>query len=153
MNNQLGGSAKAPWHLWLVGLLALVWNAFGATDYTMTQTKNLGWLTSMGIEEPTAKIMLDFLDTAPAWADAAWALGVWGAVAGALLLLLRSRFAVIAFAVSIAGVIGSMVYQAGADYPPELAEMGNSPMMYIVLTIAVLLLLYSVAMQRKGVLR
>jgi hypothetical protein len=25
-----------PWHLWLVGVLALLWNSFGAFDYVMT---------------------------------------------------------------------------------------------------------------------
>jgi len=25
---------KAPWHLWAAGILALVWNGFGANDYT-----------------------------------------------------------------------------------------------------------------------
>ncbi|WP_416831157.1 MAG: hypothetical protein ACMUJI_13845 [Erythrobacter sp.] len=153
MNSRLGGPPKTPWHLWVVGAIAVFWNAFGATDYTMTQLGNIEWITSMGFDEATAKTMLDFLGAAPAWADAAWALGVWGGLAGALLLLARSRFAIFAFAASIVGVIGSMIYQAGADYPPELAEMGNSPMMYIVLSIAVLLLAYSVWVQRSGVLK
>ena len=34
------GSAKTPVHLWIVGALATVWNAFGAFDYLMTQTRN-----------------------------------------------------------------------------------------------------------------
>jgi hypothetical protein len=145
-------TAKTPWHLWVVGAITLFWNAYGATDYTMTQMGNRGWIANMGFDEATIDIMLQFLSSAPAWADAAWALGVWGGVIGSILLLARSRWSIPLYAVSLAGVIGSMIYQAKAEYPPELAEMGNSPIMYIVLTIAVALLLYSIAMRRRGVL-
>lgn len=29
-------TTKAPWHLWGVGILGLLWNSFGVTDYPMT---------------------------------------------------------------------------------------------------------------------
>lgn len=28
-----------PWHLWVVGVVAVLWNAFGCWDYTMTHLK------------------------------------------------------------------------------------------------------------------
>ena len=36
----MDASAKAPVHLWVVGLLSLVWNGFGAYDYFMSKTEN-----------------------------------------------------------------------------------------------------------------
>ena len=33
-------AARAPVHLWIVGILATLWNAFGCYDYIMTQTGN-----------------------------------------------------------------------------------------------------------------
>ena len=27
--------ANAPWHLWLIGVLALAWNSVGAFDYVV----------------------------------------------------------------------------------------------------------------------
>ena len=146
-------ASRAPWHLWVVGIVGLLWNGFGATDYTMTQLKNRAWFDSMGFGDKTADALLAFMETSPAWADAAWACGVWGAVIGCVLLLLRNRIAVAAFAISLLGVVVSMIWQAQADYPPELAEMGNSPMMYIVLAIAVALLAYAWTMRKRGVLR
>ena len=32
--------ARAPAHLWIVGVLATVWNGFGAYDYLMTRMRN-----------------------------------------------------------------------------------------------------------------
>ena len=151
--NEAIGVTKTPWHLWIVGLFGLLWNAFGATDYTMTQMQNRNWFASMGFDAETTDAMLQFVESAPFWADAAWAFGVWGGLAGSILLLLRNRWAVLAFAVSILGAIASMIYQAGVEYPPELSEMGNSPIMYVVLAIAAALLWYSWSMRKNGHLR
>ena len=40
MGTAIAGST--PKHLWLVGILSLLWNAVGAVDYTMTETGNVG---------------------------------------------------------------------------------------------------------------
>ena len=32
---------KAPIHLWIVGILSLLWNSFGGYNYTMTRTRNM----------------------------------------------------------------------------------------------------------------
>ena len=73
-----------PRHLWIVGALSLLWNCIGAADYTMTQTRNSAWLQGITAEQ------LAYLHDFPTWAVSAWALGVWGALAGSILLLLRS---------------------------------------------------------------
>ena len=90
--------APAPRHLWIVGVLSLLWNAFGAMDYVLTNTNNEAYLSQFTPEQ--LAYFIDF----PAWTTAAWALGVWGALAGSVLLLMRSRFAVHAFGVSLAGM-------------------------------------------------
>ena len=79
-------AVKTPWHLWLVGVVSLLWNAFGAYDYTMTNLRNQAYLDSMGY--PAEGIA--YLDAFPIWAHSGWALGVWGAVIGSVLLLMRS---------------------------------------------------------------
>lgn len=144
---------KAPWHLWLIGGVAVLWNAFGAVDYTMTQLGNRAWFAFMGFDGDTTDVMLEFLGNAPAWADAAWALGVWPGLLGSLLLLLRRKWSVWSFVVSIAGVIASMIYQANVDYPASLTDVANSPIMYFVLSVALGLLGYAWAMSKRGVLR
>lgn len=101
-----GLEERSPWHLWVVGIVSLAWNAFGAWDYLQTQLGNREYVAAMtepmGVNVDAA---LAYYDRFPAWMDAAWALGVWGAVLGSILLLLRIRFALIAFILSFFGLV------------------------------------------------
>lgn len=90
---------RPPWHLWVVGGIALLWNAIGAFDYSMTQSRNAAYVAGFTPEQ------LTFFYSLPAIVNSAWALGVWGGVAGSLLLLLRRRLAVWVFLASVVGVI------------------------------------------------
>ena len=142
-------AVRTPWHLWLVGVVSLLWNAVGAYDYTMTNLRNQAYLDSMGY--PAEGIA--YLDAFPIWAHSGWALGVWGAVIGSVLLLMRSRFTVWSFALSIVGIALTTLHEAGADMPPELAELQPGWFPILLWSIAVFLLVYAISMQRKGVLR
>lgn len=142
-------ATKAPWHLWVIGLVSLLWNAVGANDYFQTRTRNMDYLGSMGFTEEA----LAYIDSFPIWADVAWACGVWGAVAGSILLLLRSRFAVIAFALSLAGAILSNLYPFLSE-PPEIMQSSVATIMSVaIIGIAIALLLYARRMAGAGVLR
>lgn len=147
-------TAKTPWHLWVIGVVSLIWNGGGAYDYTMTQTRNMDYLT-MGAENAgvPVNVMVDYYTTFPAWADAFWAFGVWGAVAGSLLLILRSRFALYGFGLSLIGLIGTTIYTMSSDIPEAL----KSPFMYIfsavIVIVTLLLIYYSRRMTAAGVLR
>ena len=79
---------KTPWHLWVIGVLMLLWNGMGAMDYVMTVSRNPDYLAQFTPER------LAFLDAFPTWAKATWALAVWLYVLGSLFILLRSRYAV-----------------------------------------------------------
>ena len=98
----------APWHFWAIATVGLLWNCFGALDYTMTQLRNPAWIGQIDAET-LAKI-----DTAPLWATSCWALGVWGSFVGAVLLLIRSRHAATAFAVSFLAALVSFAWQYSA---------------------------------------
>lgn len=140
--------ARTPVHLWLVGALSAVWNGFGALDYTMTQTRNPGWMAQMTPEQ------VAWLDRAPIVAHASWAFGVWGALLGSLLLLARSRHAVLAFAASLAGLAVNTAYQLTAPMPS--GHMDTSAMLAFhaaIWTVAIALLVYALRMRRRGVLR
>lgn len=140
--------AKAPVHLWIVGVLATIWNGFGCFDYIMTQTRNADYLAQF--TDPQRA----YFDSFPMWMEATWALGVWGGLAGSLLLLLRSRWAVGAFAVSLAGLAVSTIYQYVLNSPPEDMMTGLMIGMNIAIwAVAIGLLYYALRMKRRGVLR
>lgn len=139
---------RTPMHLWIVGALATIWNAFGCFDYLMTQTRNAHYLANFTDPQRV------YFESFPIWMEATWALGVWGGMAGSLLLLLRSRHAVAAFAVSLFGLAASTVYQYVLTSPP--ADMMGGAMIAMNLAIwavAIGLLVYSLRMRRRGVLR
>ena len=144
----MDGPARTPIHLWVVGALATLWNGFGALDYTMTQIGNAAWLAQM-TEEQVA-----WLEAAPAIAHASWAFGVWGGLLGSLLLLARSRWAVAAFALSLAGLAVNTIYQLTAPMPS--GHMDSTWMLALhglIWAIAIALVVYAMRMRRRGVLR
>jgi hypothetical protein len=136
----------APRHLWLTGVLGLLWNAFGAFDFTMTNIRDPGYLAQFPPE------VMQMIDAFPVWAIAAWACGVWGAVAGSVLLLLRSRLAVHAFALSLAGLAASQAYQATLDIPEALQSGAMLAMTLAIWGAALFFLWYAVRMRRAGVI-
>lgn len=146
---------QTPWHLWVVGFVSLLWNAFGGYDYTMSQLRDPAYLeATMGQMGMSVEQSIAFLDSFPAWADALWALGVWGSVAGSVLLLLRSRFAVIAFLASLVGAVLSFGYQYTIDLPPQMADTAMTKVMPLVIILAVVLQWwYARSQQAAGVLR
>ena len=151
---QQAVSARAPAHLWIVGILSLLWNCFGAYDYTMTKTRGAQYIESTmpGVDGNAA---LAWINGMPMYAQIGWAMGVWLALLGSILLLIRSRWAVWSFGLSLVGAILSLGYQLTLAPPMPGAE--NSPMMKVmpavILVIAVALFLYARAQEKKAVLR
>ena len=144
----MAASARAPVHLWIVGVLAALWNAMGATDYTMTQTRNAAWMAQMTPEQ------IAWIEQAPMITHASWAFGVWGGLAGSLLLLARSRHAVTAFILSLAGLAVNTGYQMMAPMPS--GHMDTAAMIVFhaaIWAVAIGLLVYAIRMRARGVLR
>jgi hypothetical protein len=137
-----------PVHLWIVGSLALLWNAFGCFDYFMTETANQAYLAKMPADA------VAYTNALPGWLTAFWALGVWGGLAGAILLLMRSRYSVWLMAVSCLGAVIGLGYQMFmTDMPASMKEGGMAFMPWLIIAITIFLLWYSWSMEKKGVLR
>ena len=148
MATAIAGST--PKHLWLVGILSLVWNAVGAVDYTMTETGNVAYLESMGF----GPAELAWVNAFPAWAVAAWAIGVWGSVLAAILLLLRSRHAPAVYVVSFVGAVVAFAYQFTSENRPASMEGGGAMIIPIVILILIVAQwYYARRMAAAGVLR
>lgn len=139
--------ARTPWHLWLVCIFGALWNGFGCLDFWKTATRDSQWLASL----PTETI--DWLDTAPAWALAAWALGVGAGLAGSALLLFHSKLALPVFAVSIAGAALNLVYYMVSDLPPSFLAPASIGITAFIWMIALFLIWYAYLMKGRGVLR
>jgi hypothetical protein len=88
----------------------------------------------------------------PLYASIGWGLGVWGGLLGAILLLMRSRYAVHAFALSLLGMILSFGYQlfVAKNVP---AGMDSPVVPAIIFVVGLFLLWYAARMNRAGALR
>lgn len=140
-------TARTPWHLWLVGGLSLLWNAFGCYDYVMTHVGGAEYLKGFGFTDA----QIDAFTAMPWWATAIWALGVWPSLLGSVLLLLRSRYAFPAFVISTVFFGLSLVYQFFLSNTLEV--MGFQPMVLVIAAALIFFVWYARAMTKKGVLR
>lgn len=140
-------ASKAPWHLWVIGIVTLLFNAGGVASYLASETGNLA---AFGMPDETHAYFYGF----PAWAVAAWALGVWGAFIGSLLMLFKKRLAVWSFAIAIVGLIGTTFYERiVSDIPAALNGPGQQVFAAIIWIVTIGLFLYARYMAMRGILR
>ena len=137
---------RTPVHLWIVGVLSLLWNLMGAFDYLATELR-LDFYMSQFSEEQLA-----YFHGFPAWAVAGWAFAVWSSVVGSIALLARRRWAVWAFAVAIAGMVVSSLYTLVLSKGVEMMGGGAVVFTLVIWAVAIFLLLYSRAQAKRGVL-
>jgi hypothetical protein len=147
--NATSVRARAPIHLWIVGVLGLLWTGMGVGDYTMSKLQGEAWYAQAGMSEA----QIAYMNAMPAWATALWALGVWSAFLGVVLLLLRSRHAVPVFVASL--VI--YVLSAGSGWlvlggGEVMGGAGNIAFQLAILAGCIFFWLYSRAMAERGVL-
>jgi hypothetical protein len=131
----------------MIGVIGLLWSAMGAMDYVMTQTKSEAYMSGFTPEQ------LAFFYGIPAWVVAAWAIGVWGGVVGALLLLFRRQLAVWVFLTSLVAVVVTTFHNYllsnGMDVFGDAFSLGFTAVIFL---IALGLFLYARTMHKRGVL-
>lgn len=99
-------SVKAPWHVWLVGVFALLFNAIGVFDFVMNLWQGPTYLAKAGMTPE----QIAHYQALPAWMMVVWAVGVFGAFGASVLLLLRRRLAMPVFVLSLAAFLISLLY-------------------------------------------
>ncbi|MEZ5994671.1 MAG: hypothetical protein R3C25_02865 [Hyphomonadaceae bacterium] len=142
-------ATRTPWHLWAVGILSLLWNSYGCYDYTMTQTGGEAYLRQVGMTDG----QIAYFAAMPVWMTAVWAIGVWGALAGSVLLLLRSRWAVTVFVASLAAFVLSLVYAYGLSNGGDVYGQTGLIMNGVILAACLFFLWYAWRANKQGLLR
>lgn len=151
MQEQAQVTAKAPWHLWAVGLAGLIWNGFGGYDYIMTRMRDMAYLD--GMTGGHGHDIVEWVDKMPAYAHFFWPIGVWASVLGSVLLMMRSRHAVPAFLVSLVGAAISFVGQLTSQIPAHLDNTGNKVMPLVIVAVIALQWWYARRQRAAGWLR
>ncbi len=140
---------KAPWHLWAVGAVAVLFNAFGAYDHFMHLMQGPSYMASMGMTPE----QVAYIEGYPMWMMVVWATGVWTAFVGSLLILLRKKPAFPLFALSLAAYLVNLLYTYVLTNGGEI--LGQSMVIISIVITAELafLIWYARAMTTRGVLR
>lgn len=138
---------KTPLWLLIVAALGIAWNVFGTVQFVGTVNHTPESLMMGGMTSGQAQVYFGL----PAWTKVAFATGVFGGVAGAVLLALRRRPAVAVLLVSLVAYValwfGDMAYGVFAVLPNQMAILS------MVVAIAVLLFGIALSARSRGQLR
>lgn len=140
-------AVKTPKHLWAVGIVAVLWNAIGAIDYSATQMRLESYMSGFTPQQ------LAYFYSFPSWAVAAWAIAVWSSLLGSLALLLRKSWAVWLFGLAIAGMVLTTLYNFVLSDGMSMMGVGSLIFTGVIWFIALALFFYARAMAKRGVLR
>ena len=144
-----GLTTKTPWHLWVIGIVSLLWNGFGVFDFVNSATRGEEYYRQMQMPEQAIALM----QTYPNWMWVVWFVGVFGGFAGSVLLLLRRRWTFEVWAASVAAAVISLIYCAFISDMMRTMGVGMIVMPVVIVIIAGLLVWYAHAMRKRGVLR
>jgi hypothetical protein len=140
---------KAPWHLWLVGVVAVLFNGIGVFDFVMSMAQGSSYMASAGM----TPAQIAHYEQMPTWMIAIWAIGVWGAMLGSLLILLRSKWAFPVFSVSLAAFLVSLIYTYMLTDGGEIMGAQMAIASAVITVLLVFFIWYSRLMTKRSVLR
>jgi hypothetical protein len=140
---------KTPWHLWLIGVIAVLFNAIGVFDFVMSMAQGAQYQASAGM---TPEQIAHYQEM-PGWMTIVWAIGVFGAFLASILLLMRRKLAFPVFVLSLAAFLISLLYtyvltDGGAVMGPDMAIASA-----VIAVLLVVFSAYSRFMTARGVLR
>lgn len=144
-----GTTGRAPWHLWLVGAVAVLFNAIGVFDFVMYLLQGEKYLASAGM----TPAQIGHYREMPGWMMVIWAIGVWGAMLGSVLILLRNRLAAPVLAVSLAAFLVSLIYTYVLTDGGEVMGQQMGITNIVITALLLFFICYSQAMTKQGVLR
>ena len=120
-------STSRPWWFWVICAAYLIWSVIGCGMYLAERL-----LPADSYVEYFGQAMLGLREITPVWATAGYAIGVWFALAGIVLLILRKRAAVTIFFISlIATVIAFLPYMTDARFKALLTGGDYGFMIFI----------------------
>lgn len=137
-------SARRPTSFWVIAVAALLWNLLGLAMWYLQVSMTPEAIAALPADQR------QLYENAPPWVNAAFGVAVFGGVFGALALLLKKRWAVALFAVSLLGLLVQLVSVFALT--PALAVLGPSAlaMPVVLVLIAVFLLWYARRAAARG---
>lgn len=140
-------TVKPPKWYWILGAFALLWNLVGVIAYIQQMTVSPQTLANLTPAEQA------LYASHPAWAAIAFAIATWGGLAGAILLLVRNRFAAPVFITSFIALAVQMFHSF--VIANALSVYGSTALILpaMVAAIAAFLIWFAFAARARGWIR
>ena len=90
-----------PWHLWLIGIVGVLWSAMSVVSFMLTQMRVEAVMSRFPPQQRA------YFESFPMWTVAFWAIGAFAGLIGCVLLLVGHRLASPVLLVSLIGVMVS----------------------------------------------
>lgn len=127
----------------------LVWNVASCYSHVMTLAQNPGYFRAAGVTPEMAA----YFASVPAWYVLTWTIGVWGGLIAAFGLLLRKSWAVWWCAASQLAMVVNGLATLLSPLAREVLGRVGAVGAIATIAVAMLLVLYALAMKRRGVLQ
>ncbi len=137
-------TTKTPWHVWLVGIILLLWHGYVMFDYMATVFRFEPYLAGYPEE------MLEYYFAAPLWMYVLWFIGGAGGLIGAILLLRRNKLVIPVFG---AGYVAAIIANLYTTLNPPPSMPVGPEFIIMIFVLAALVLLYCLWLKKKGQLR
>ncbi|WP_430414275.1 hypothetical protein [Parasphingorhabdus sp.] len=138
---------KTPIWFWAAGILAVLWNGLGVGAYIQQALMSAEQFAAL------TEIEQQLIASQPFWHSAAFPVAVLSGFLGSIFLLLKKRLAVRMFLLSLIAVTAQFLGYFILDGYMDYISSQGWVMPVLIPIVAVILLLYSSAMERKGLLR
>ncbi|MFK7993181.1 MAG: hypothetical protein AB8B87_03525 [Granulosicoccus sp.] len=141
--------AKTPWHLWLIGIIAVLFNFIGVFDFVMSMAQGAEYQASAGM---TPEQIAHYQEM-PAWMMVVWFVGVFGAFLASILLILRKKLALPMFVISLVVFLISLVYHYLLSDGGAVLGQAMAIASAVIAGLLVLFIWYTRFMVTRGVVR
>ena len=131
-------ASRAPVWLTLASLGGIAWNLFGAVQFAGSVTATRESLVASGMTAEQAAVMTGY----PGWMTLAFAVGVFGGLAGSFALLLRRRLAMPVLGISLVAYVALWI---GDAVHGVFAAMGASQVVILTVVVAIAAALFAIS--------
>jgi len=120
----------------IIGILSLLWNLIGVFAYLISA------YMPVEVFEALPEIQKEFIINTPAWATAGFAIAVFGGVLGCIGLLVKKKWAITLFIISLLGILTNYTYSYFLSNGVEVAGGASGMVMPVLVTIIGVFLVY-----------
>lgn len=140
-------SLRTPWHLWVLGIVTLLYGLLAAYDSVQTLAAGEDYMRASSMTDA----QLSYFTSTPWWFDTASFVSTWSGLLAAAALLLRKRIAALLYAMSAAATFVSAIYlYLLSDGTAAMGDLRYAPI--VIGTVMALMALYARGLAKRGVL-